>query len=203
MVSHWRAAVFSLSVSAPHLTASYQISDRDVPQCWHNLTYTLYSLLYRMVPVCWCMGSRVSKRHDQLLIVSVVGAELLEWLHVSRLIQPQPLNTVALISIHDTAGLNEKGLAGNKKKDVGEVHVKPNWLRQVTEVRLLREGQEDKQQERLAEKRRAAAWKRSELTTGRGDSSIGASPGALSEMEWARLCWVLLNSLQRCSEGPD
>lgn len=103
------------------------------------------------------MGSRVSKRHDQLLIVSVVGAELLEWLHVSRLIKPQPLNTVALISIHDAAGLNGKELAGNAEKDVGEVHVKRNWLRQVTEVRLLREGQEDKQQERLAEKRRAAA----------------------------------------------
>lgn len=63
----------------------------------------------------------------------------------------------ALISIHDTAGLNGKELAGSKEKDVGEVHVKLNWLRQVTEVWLLREGQEDKQQERLAEKRRAAA----------------------------------------------
>lgn len=30
--------------------------------------------------------------------------------------------------------------------------------------------------------------KKSELTTGRGDGSIGASPGVLSEMEWARLC---------------
>lgn len=103
------------------------------------------------------MGSRVSKRRDQLLIVSVAGAEFLEWLHVSPLIQPQPLNTVALISTHDAAGLNGKELAGNKEKDAGEVRVKLNWLRQVAEVGLLREGQEDKQQERLAEKRRAAA----------------------------------------------
>lgn len=119
-----------------HLTAPYQISDRDVPQRWHNLTYTVYPRLYRIVPVCLCMASRVSKRHDQLLIVWVVGAELLEWLHVSRLIQPQSLSS----AYGDTAGLNGKEPAGNKENDVGEVHAKLNWLRQVTEVRLLYRG---------------------------------------------------------------
>lgn len=35
---------------------------------------------------------------------------------------------------------------------------------------------------------RSNGVKKSELTTSRGDGSIGASPGVLSEMEWARLC---------------
>lgn len=35
---------------------------------------------------------------------------------------------------------------------------------------------------------RSDSVKKSKLTTGRGDGSIGASPGVLSEMEWARLC---------------
>lgn len=185
MVSHWRAATPDSSSSDRWQRCTAALTQYDVHSLpavvpdracvfLHGLTSVTAA---RSIINCFSRGRRASGMAPRVTT---------------------NIATVALISIRQ----KRAGWKWGERRG-GEVHAKLNWLRQVTEVWLLREGQEDKQQERLAEKRRAAAWKRSELTTGRGDGSIGASPGALTEMEWARLCWVLLNSLQRSSEGPD
>lgn len=83
-----------------------------------------------------------------------MGPEPLEWLHVSLINTATALDTVCLINIRAT---RERQAEGGKRRDRRKVHEKQNWQEQVAKEQLVSERREDKQKERLPERREATA----------------------------------------------
>lgn len=83
-----------------------------------------------------------------------MGPEPLEWLHVSLINTATALDTVCLINIRAT---RERQVEGGKRRDRRKVHEKQNWQERVAKEQLVSERREDKQKERLPERREATA----------------------------------------------
>lgn len=83
-----------------------------------------------------------------------MGPEPLEWLHVSLINTATALDTVCLINIRAT---RERQAEGWKRRDRRKVHEKQNWQERVAKEQLVSETREDKQKERLPERREATA----------------------------------------------
>lgn len=83
-----------------------------------------------------------------------MGPEPLEWLHVSLINTATALDTVCLINIRAT---RERQAWGGERRDRRKVHEKQNWQEQVAKEQLVSERREDKQKERLPERREATA----------------------------------------------
>lgn len=84
-----------------------------------------------------------------------MGPEPLEWLHVSLINTATALDTVCLINIQATRERQAAG--GGKRRDRRKVHEKQNWQERVAKEQLVSERREDKQKERLPERREATA----------------------------------------------